>query len=109
MSKDLVILGTGGFAREVHQLVEDLNRDSTRWNFLGFLDGNPERHGAEVHGFPVLGDLDWLGKHQKASLIIAVGNTAVRRKLVHQKACAPSKGAVRKFLCYPDPSFSLDR
>ncbi|MCL4454976.1 MAG: acetyltransferase [Deinococcus sp.] len=84
MSKDLVIFGTGGFAREVHQLVEDLNRDSTRWNFLGFLDGNPERHGVEVHGFPVLGDLDWLGEHQKESLIIAVGSTVVRRKLVHQ-------------------------
>lgn len=29
---DLVIVGTGGMAREVHQLVEDINRDGSVWN-----------------------------------------------------------------------------
>ena len=32
---DIVIYGTGGFAREVHQVVEDANAEKQRWNFLG--------------------------------------------------------------------------
>ena len=35
---DVVIYGTGGFAREVHQVVEDSNAQEQRWNFLGWID-----------------------------------------------------------------------
>jgi sugar O-acyltransferase (sialic acid O-acetyltransferase NeuD family) len=79
--KDLVIFGTGGLAREVHQLVEDINQVSPEWNCIGFLDGNTSQHGREVHGYPVLGGGEWLKDHAKTSVVIAVGNTAVRRRV----------------------------
>ena len=31
----MVIYGTGGFAREVHQVLEDVNADAARFRFLG--------------------------------------------------------------------------
>ena len=54
--RDLVVYGTGGFAREVHQVVEDINRDKVMFNVLGFLDDAQTNWGKEVHGLPVLGD-----------------------------------------------------
>lgn len=81
---DLVIFGTGGFAREVHQLVEDLNRQSLAWNFRGFLDGNTANQGNEAHGYPVLGGAEWLQHRPEVAVVIGIGNTAARRKVVRQ-------------------------
>jgi sugar O-acyltransferase (sialic acid O-acetyltransferase NeuD family) len=82
--KDIVIFGTGGFAREVHQVIEDINQEKNMWNFLGWLDGNAELHGQQVHGLPVLGELDWLDDRPDVAVVVAVGNTAVKRRLVRR-------------------------
>ncbi len=80
--QDILIFGSGGFAREVHQLVEDINADGAQWNVLGFLDGDAGRHGQLVHGKPILGGLEYLAGASGAWLAMGVGNPAVRRKLV---------------------------
>jgi len=82
MLKDLIIFGTGGFAREVHQIVEDLNKDFTQWNFLGFLDDNLDKHGLEVHSFPVLGDRNWLEHYPNVYVVVGVGNPRARAGIV---------------------------
>ena len=38
--KKLVIVGNGGFAREVEWLVERINNQRITWDFLGFIDDN---------------------------------------------------------------------
>jgi hypothetical protein len=35
---DLVIIGTGGCARQVHQAVEDAVAEGRPWFFIGFLE-----------------------------------------------------------------------
>lgn len=80
--KELVIFGTGGFAREVHTVVEDINAESASWNMLGFLDGNASMHGKSVHELPVLGDSDWLRERANVAVIVAVGSTPAKRKIV---------------------------
>lgn len=40
--KDLLIVGAGMFAREVLQVIKDINNKSLKWNVLGFLDDNPQ-------------------------------------------------------------------
>ncbi|MBP2017892.1 sugar O-acyltransferase (sialic acid O-acetyltransferase NeuD family) [Symbiobacterium terraclitae] len=82
--QDLVIFGAGGHARELHQLVEDVNRCEPTWNFLGFLDGNPALHGTHVHGFPVLGDLGWLQGRPEVALVIGVGNPGARKRIAEE-------------------------
>jgi sugar O-acyltransferase (sialic acid O-acetyltransferase NeuD family) len=76
---DLVIYGSTGFSREVHQIVCDLNRVEPRWNFLGFLDDSAERHGLEVHGEPVLGDATWLRGRPEVHVVLTMGGTRARR------------------------------
>lgn len=73
--KDIVIFGSGGFAREVHQVILDLNDDGVDWNFLGFLDGNTKRHGSVVHDAEVLGGAEWMADHPQVHVVIAVGAT----------------------------------
>lgn len=78
---DIVVYGTGGFAREVHQLIEDVAADGQPWNFLGFLDDDVQKQGKEVHGFPVLGGREWLVEHD-VGVAMGVGDTTSRRRLV---------------------------
>ena len=82
--KDLVIFGAGGFGREVLQIVLDQNEDQRTWNFLGFLDGNPDLLGKEIHGFPVLGGAEWLRGRSGVHVAVAVGNPAVKKKIVRE-------------------------
>jgi sugar O-acyltransferase (sialic acid O-acetyltransferase NeuD family) len=79
---DLVIFGTGGAGRDAEQIVRDINAERSTYNLLGYLDGNAKAHGADVHGLPVLGDLDWLVEHPAVHVAVAVGNTPSRRRLV---------------------------
>lgn len=81
--RNIVLFGTGGMAREIHHIIEDINSISPMWNFQGFLDENEALHGEQVHGFPVLGGLEWLSKSENSSvdLVVGVGNSVTRRRL----------------------------
>lgn len=81
---ELVIYGTGGFAREVHQIVEDVNEDGNRFRFLGWLDDDLGKAGKEVHATPVLGSADWLEAHPSVGVLVGVGATHARRRLVRR-------------------------
>jgi sugar O-acyltransferase (sialic acid O-acetyltransferase NeuD family) len=82
--KNLVIFGTGGFAREVHQIVEDINSQLPTLNFLGFLDEDYEHHNTDVHGCKVLGGIDWLIKADinDIFIVVAIGSPKNKRKIV---------------------------
>lgn len=82
--RDLVIFGAGGLAREFHQIAEDVIQDTGRWNFLGFIDDNPERRGTAVHDYPVLGGTEWMQSHANVDVVVALGNPAVRRKVIRR-------------------------
>ncbi len=50
--EDLVVVGAGGASRDVVWAVEGINAIQPRWNFLGFLDDDPAKQGAMIHGIP---------------------------------------------------------
>ena len=52
----LIILGTGGGAHDVLDIVEAANADRRRWEVIGFLD-DARPPGGEHLGYPVLGPL----------------------------------------------------
>jgi len=79
-----VIYGTGGLAREVHQVLEDVNQDAVRHRFLGWIDDDPLKTGQEVHSAPVLGQAEWLECHRDVGVLMGVGTTATRRALVRR-------------------------
>ncbi len=82
--QDIVIVGAGGFGREVCQWIEDVNRARPTFRVLGFLDGDSARHGHVSHDLPILGDLEWLAGRPEIGAVIAVGSPAAKRKLAER-------------------------
>lgn len=80
---DVVILGAGGFAREVAWVFSEENQDRQKWKVLGFVDDNPKFEGASLCGLPVLGTFAWLEKNMAKNfqVIVGVGNPSTRRNL----------------------------
>ena len=60
--KDLAIIGSGDFAREIAAVVERINQEKETWNLLGFLD-EEKSAGTKVDEYPVLGGISWLDEH----------------------------------------------
>ncbi|MBR3753946.1 MAG: acetyltransferase [Clostridia bacterium] len=81
--KDLVVYGAGGMGRELMWQLNDPK--SEKYNILGFIDDDPEKLGEIINGYPVVGDTAWLLERSKEICVaVAVGNPAVRRKIVEK-------------------------
>lgn len=82
----VVIVGAGGFGREVLEIFKDHNRISKTWNILGFIDENEGLHGKIVNACPVLGGLDWLRRHNSDDLgcVCAIGTCETRKRVVER-------------------------
>lgn len=84
--RSVVIVGAGGFGREVLEIFKDENRISKSWNILGFVDENRQLHGKVLNGYPVLGGLDWLRAHNSENLgcVVAIGTCETRKQVVER-------------------------
>ena len=86
--QSVVIVGAGGFGREVLEIFKDQNRVSRQWNILGFIDENTEIHGKAINGYPVLGGLDWIQAHKEIDLscVVTIGDSRTRKEMVEKLA-----------------------
>ena len=73
-----VVFGAGGFGREAAAWYRQATPDA---EFLGFLDGDPARHGQPLGDREVLGNLDWLDANNVDDVILGVGAPATRRTI----------------------------
>ena len=78
---ELVFVGTGGQARELQALNDALGEE---WDAIGFVDDDPAKAGTEVHGLPVLGDVEWLASHHQLAVVIGAAISPARRHLVER-------------------------
>lgn len=83
--KDLVIIGAGGFGREVAWLVDDINEVNKEWNLLGFIDENEDNHGKVLNGYKILGGFDFLEGKKDIFYVCAIGNAKVKKVIVEEK------------------------
>ncbi len=78
----LVIFGAGGFAREVLELVRDINAARPRYDLIGLLDDRETIWGSELNGLPVLGGESWLARQSRPPLIVfGVGSPPLKLRL----------------------------
>ncbi len=81
-SRDLVILGAGGFAREIAWLASQINRiHPATWNVLGFWSHDPAETGTMVNGLPVLGERALSGRRGLFA-VAAIGDPKIRERAV---------------------------
>lgn len=77
----LVIIGAGGFGREVAWLVERMNKMEQRYHLAGFVDDG-KQPGELIDDYPVLGNMEWLlSQEEDLSIAVAVGNAGTRKRL----------------------------
>lgn len=85
--RDLFIVGAGGFGREAVWTVERINNatQQPQWNVIGFADDDPKKATGNFEGYPMLGSIEKASKdHPGASVFIAIGDNAIRRKIYAQ-------------------------
>lgn len=83
--KDIVIIGAGGFGREVAWLIEDINEKEETWNLIGFIDEDKEIHGKKLNGYKVLGGFEYLKGKKDIYYVCAIGNSLSRKKIIQEK------------------------
>ncbi|MGB8451412.1 MAG: acetyltransferase [Anaerocolumna sp.] len=87
--KDIVIIGAGGFGKEVAQLIKEINQNKKTWNLLGFIDETAVKQGLLINDTAVLGGFDWFEKSPRKKIwtVCALGNPRDKFNLI-KKASA---------------------
>ena len=81
----LVIVGAGGFAREVLWQLTEINNRVDMYDILGFVDDNTELQNQLINGFPIVGDTQWLIDYpEKICAVICIGNSKIRKKIYNK-------------------------
>lgn len=79
----IAIIGAGGFGREVLALIHAINAVNKRFEVVGFVDDGVET-GTTVHDLQVLGSVSDLPKLPIEGVVVAIGHSATRKKVVAQ-------------------------
>jgi sugar O-acyltransferase (sialic acid O-acetyltransferase NeuD family) len=94
--QDLVIIGAGGFAREVLDVVDAMNAATPTFNVAGFrVESEYYEEGTVIHEVPIAGDLSWLeGRGDSVQVVVGIGDPAARRRIVARTDELGIRGAV---------------
>jgi sugar O-acyltransferase (sialic acid O-acetyltransferase NeuD family) len=81
--KDIVILGDGGFAKEVAYLIECINGEKQEWNILGFVSKDKTDIGKKNGKYPVAFSDEMLSGYDKPIYAaIGIGDPAINEKMI---------------------------
>lgn len=80
--KDIAVFGVGGFGRGVLALIENINKEETKYNIRGFFDDGHEK-GEIINGYPVLGKTEDLNLWEtELAIVVSIGNPIVKKRVV---------------------------
>lgn len=84
--KPVVIIGAGGFARELLDVIDAVNQEKPQYETLGYIvDPEYGSPGTIVNGLPILGGYDWLSERSNdVSVLCGVGPSYHRYRLVRR-------------------------
>ncbi|MCD7826399.1 MAG: acetyltransferase [Clostridiaceae bacterium] len=96
--KKIIIVGAGGFGRELLQWIKDINKEKQTWEILGFIDDNLKAlEGVEID-YGVIGTIkEWQPKEDE-EFALAMGSPVLKRKVV---AMLKEKGAKFATVIHP--------
>lgn len=82
--KNIVIIGGGGFGREVKMLIDQINEVDKKYNFLGYYDDGMEPLSL-INGYPVLGSISDLNTiSEEVCVVLAIGTSQLRENILLQ-------------------------
>jgi sugar O-acyltransferase (sialic acid O-acetyltransferase NeuD family) len=82
--QDIAIYGAGGLGRELALMIQQISKQSQKWNIIGFFDDGLNRHD-KIDNWNVLGGLaeanEW---NKKLGIVLAIADSSIRFKLSNQ-------------------------
>lgn len=78
-----VIIGAGGFGREVAEIARRMYLSSRSIKIIGFIDNDKKLHGNEINNYKVLGDLKTFD-HSRFYFICSIANPIIKRRIIEQ-------------------------
>lgn len=82
MKRDIAIYGFGGLGKEIACLIDNINQDESKWNFIGYFDDINPAGKTNLYG-ETLGDLSVLNNYKKPlNIVIAIANPVGVSKLI---------------------------
>lgn len=81
----LVIIGAGGFGRELADTVASINAERPTYELLGFVDDNEAHYHTSINGIKVIGGrgaVKDLAEQRSIAAVVAIANPAMRHSLV---------------------------
>lgn len=96
--KEIIIVGAGGFGRELLQWIKDINKTGYKWKIKGFIDDNPNALDNYKCDYKVIGKIsDWQPKGGEV-FACAIANPKIKEKVVNM---LKAKGAIFERIIHP--------
>lgn len=97
--KELIIVGAGGFGRELLCWAKEINKTEARWSIKGFIDDNPDALSGYECDCSVIGSISEWQPSENEEFIIALGFPTVKKKVIDNLL---QRGASIVSLIHPD-------
>ncbi len=82
--KKIVILGAGGFARELKLLIDVINKEHKQYDFLGYLVSDTNKLIDRDSKDEVIGDFSWFhNQDEKIAVALGIGNPQSRLSIAN--------------------------
>ena len=95
----IVILGAGGHAQVVADILLQMQRSGSAAHPIGYLDDDPDLLGKTPLGLPVLGKIAELAQIEHDAVVVGIGNNRIRHRLY---ADLLARGETFALACHPD-------
>lgn len=83
--KDILVYGAGGYGREVACLINKISRSTNEWNFIGYIDDDPNLKGVDIDYGHIYGGIDVLNSWNKpVSIVIAIASPKHLESIVNK-------------------------
>ena len=80
--KEIVLFGAGGFAKEVANMIKNINAKTPTYDFLGFIvEAKYYKPGIVINDYPVLGDENWILEHKGVLCNCAIADVNAKKRI----------------------------
>lgn len=101
--KKIIIIGAGGFGRELLQWIKDINKVTPKWEIIGFIDDNLNALDDVECDYDIVGTItNWQPKDDE-EFALALGSSELKRKIVAE---IKNKGAKFATIIHPTSMLS---
>lgn len=88
MTREWLVYGSGGFAKEVAWLIESCSTSEDPCQIRGFIDDDVAQHGKWVNEIPVMSFEDAKRLHPTAEILVGIGAPTVRQTVTEKVKAA---------------------